>query len=315
MALKTRIHPELQRAAKSSPAVDFNKSNIRFINFMMSLMFRPQQAADLSIRNIYIPAIEDSGRKIRLRVYKPTPEPASAPVLLWLHGGGYVIGRPEMDDLVCMGYARELGIAVVSVDYRLAPKHPFPAGLHDAYTALAWVASQESVMGFDTTRIAVGGQSAGGGLAAALAQMAHDRREIPLAFQLLIYPMLDDRTALRTDIDDRENRTWTQKSNRYAWEAYLGGKYGAETVPQYAVPARREDLAELPPAWIGVGDLDIFHDENLAYGRRLVESGVACETRVFPGAFHGFDRFAPESSMVRDFNQTQIAALRKYLQT
>ncbi|MCK7516224.1 MAG: alpha/beta hydrolase [Ignavibacteriales bacterium] len=230
-----------------------------------------------------------------------------------MHGGGYVMGRPEQDDGSCAQFVHELDITVVSVDYRCAPKHPFPAALDDCHSALKWVFTHSQELNIDPGRIAIGGNSAGGGLAAALAQLAHDQKEIRPVFQLLVYPMLDDRTVLRTDIDDRNNVTWTHKSNRFGWESYLGQECGAEKAPAYSVPARRADLSGLPPAWIGVGDLDIFHDEVAAYAQRLRECGVACEWEVIPGAFHGFDVFDPKVPIVQGFRKSQIAALKKYL--
>ena len=218
-----------------------------------------------------------------------------------------------MDDRSCVQYVRELGSSVVSVDYRCAPKPPFPAGLEDSYSALKWVVSHSDQLGVDAKRIGIGGASAGGGLAAALVQLAYDRQEIKPVFQLLVYPMLDDRTVLRADIDDSNNFTWTQKSNRFGWESYLRQECGVEAVPAYSVPARRTDLSGLPPAWIGVGTLDVFHDEDVAYAQRLKACGIECDIDVVPGAFHGFDVFDPQVPIVQDFRKSQIAALRKYL--
>ena len=218
-----------------------------------------------------------------------------------------------MDERVCARYARELGISVASVDYRLAPGQPFPAGLEDGYAALTWLQSHADELGIDGTRMAIGGASAGGGLAASLVQMTHDRGEIRPVCQLLVYPMLDDRTALRTDLGETDHLAWNRASNRFAWQSYLGTAHGARQVPAYAVPARRAELSGLPPAWIGVGTLDLFHDEDLAYARGLKASGVDCEALVVPGAFHGFDVFAPEAPVVEAFRASQIAALRRYL--
>ncbi len=295
-----------------SPRFNFSKRNLWLINLLMSVMPAPKIPADTLVENITIPGQAEQ-TKIRLRVYKPKSIVAPTPVLIWMHGGGYVLGKPEQDDGSCAQYVRELGITVVSVDYRCAPKHPFPAGLEDCYSALKWVESHSEELGIDTNRIAIGGASAGGGLAAALIQLAHDRQEIAPVFQLLIYPMLDDRTVLRTDIDDRNNVTWSQKSNRFGWECYLGKPCGAEDVPVYSVPARREDLSGLPPAWIGVGSLDVFHDEDSAYAQRLKECGIECEMDIVPGAFHGFDVFDPKLSIVQDFRKSQITALREHL--
>jgi len=308
----SKIHPELQQVAKKSPRFNFNTTNTWFIKLLLRLMQSPKTLAGILVENIFIPGQNDR-IKIRLRIYKPKFSSAPTPVLIWLHGGGYVIGNPEQDDGSCAQFVRELGITVVSVDYRVAPKDPFPAGLDDAYAALKWVVSNSKELGIDTTRIAIGGASAGGGLAAALVQLTHDRQEIKLIFQLLTYPMLDDRTVLRANIDDSNNVTWNQKSNRFGWESYLGMKCGAEDVPVYAVPARRVDLSGLPKAWIGVGTLDIFHDEDAAYAERLKACGIECEIDIVTGAFHGFDVFDPQLPIVQDFRKSQIAALKKYL--
>ncbi|MGC1377623.1 MAG: alpha/beta hydrolase [Anaerolineales bacterium] len=305
----SKIHPELQQAAKKSPKFNFNKKNLWLINLLMPLMPSPKTPEDILVENISIPRQADQ-TKIRLRIYKPKSIAAPTPVLIWMHGGGYVVGRPEQDDGGCTQYVHELGITVVSVDYRCAPKYPFPAGLEDSYAVLEWVASHSQQLGVDAKRIAIGGASAGGGLAAALVQLAHDRQKTKPIFQLLVYPMLDDRTVLRADIDDSNNVTWSQKSNRFGWESYLGKECGAEDVPAYSVPARRKDLSGLPPAWISVGSLDIFHDEDVAYAQRLKECGIACEIDVIPGAFHGFDVFDPLVPIIQDFRRAQISALK-----
>jgi acetyl esterase/lipase len=230
-----------------------------------------------------------------------------------MHGGGYVIGLPEQDDLYVVPFIQEIGIVVVSVDYRLAPDHPFPASLEDCYSALQWLVAQAVTIGIDPHRIAVGGNSAGAGLATALAQVAYDRGEILPAFQLLVYPMLDDRTAARKDIDPQANIGWTNANNRFGWESYLNQPCGAETVPGDSVPARRTDLSGLPPAWIGVGTNDLLYDEDVAYAQRLKEAGVPCELVIVPGAFHGFDIPAPEKQVVKNFRKSQVQALKNVL--
>ena len=233
------------------------------------------------------------------------------PGLLWIHGGGYVMGRPEMDDSTCAAYASELGMVVVSANYRLAPRHPFPAALHDCLAAFKWFHASARQLGVDGARIAIGGASAGGGLAAALVQLVRDRREEACAFQLLTYPMLEDRTSQQIAPDDNDHLVWSKRSNRFGWKSYLGDT--DQEPPVYAVPARRRNLAGLPPAWIGVGTMDLFHDEDLAYARRLKESGVDCELYVAPGAFHGFDVLAPHAPITRHFREAQLAALRRHL--
>lgn len=308
----SKIHPDLQPIARVSPRFLFSVKNLWLIKTVIHWTPAPKTPGDIHIENRSILGLYGN-TGIRLRIYRPKTRSAPTPGLIWLHGGGYVMGKPEMDDLRCAQYVRELGISVISVDYRHAPKHPFPSALDDIYAALKWVTAQAEQLGIEGERIGVGGASAGGGLAAALAQLAHDRQEFNLVFQLLVYPMLDDRTVLRTDLDDSDSFTWTQENNRYGWEAYLGKKSGAEDVPAYAVPARRADLSGLPPAWIGVGSLDIFHDEDAAYAQRLKTFGVDCETKIVPGAFHGFDVFDQRIPIVEEFRKSQMEALKKYL--
>ena len=178
----SKIHPELQRIARKSPKFVFNHKNLWLIQWLMYLMPAPKTPEDILVENIFIPG-QDDRTKIRLRIYKPKSPAVPTPVLLWLHGGGYVMGNPEMDDGRCAQFVRELGISIVSVDYRYAPKHPFPAGLEDSYSALLWIQSHAQQLGVDPNRIAIGGASAGAGLAAALVQLAHDRKEIKLVFQ------------------------------------------------------------------------------------------------------------------------------------
>jgi acetyl esterase/lipase len=305
------VHPELRQIAGKIPKFSFNSKNLKLWRSLDHLQWVRKTPKDIFINNIFIPC-PDHQTPIRLRIYRPKSMASPMPVLVWLHGGGYILGKPEQDDLCCIQYTRELGIVIASVDYRHAPEHPFPTPLEDAYSALKWVDSHSDELGIDANRIAIGGASAGAGLAAALVQLAHDRAEINPIFQLLVYPMLDDRTCLRSDIG-HNSIVWTQASNRFGWESYLDQAYGAAELPVYSVPARRENLMGLPPAWIGVGTLDLFHDENIAYARRLEEHGVVCELVVVPGAFHGFDLAGLRAKVVQDFRQSQIAALKRNL--
>lgn len=242
------------------------------------------------------------GSGLGIRLYRPPGAHVAGPALLWIHGGGYVIGSAAQDDVLCRRFASTLGATVASVEYRLAPQNPYPAGLEDCYAALTWLSGLPAV---DPARVAIGGASAGGGLAAALALLARDRGEVPLVAQLLVYPMLDDR-SVGPQFDDPGHRLWTQESNRFGWSAYLGG-----ADPAVAVPARRHDLSGLPPAWVGVGTLDLFHDEDLTYARRLREAGVPCDVEVVQGAFHGFDGVAPKAAVSRAFFDSQCATLRR----
>lgn len=272
----------------------------------------PPRLDGVSIRDLTIPG--GAGQDLRVRLYEPCDGRSQRPAMVWIHGGGMIIGVPEQDQGLNIELCQKFGVVVAAVDYRLAFTDPYPAPMEDCYAALRWLHAQADALSVSRERIAVGGNSAGAGLAAGLALMAHDRAEIPLAFQLLFYPMLDDRTALRTDIDDRRLRLWTTKSNRYGWRTYLDRDPGGEEVPSYAAPARRTDLRGLPPAWIGVGTCDLFHDEDVAYAGRLREAGVPCTLHVVEGAFHGFDLVGPKAEIVRRFRASYLAALSEALQ-
>ncbi|GGS13219.1 hypothetical protein GCM10008961_00360 [Deinococcus knuensis] len=246
-------------------------------------------------------------------VYRPPNLPAGAAAILNIHGGGYVTGSAASYHPQSAAYARELGVLVVGVEYRLAPGTPFPGPLEDCYSALTWMAREADPLGIDPARIALVGDSAGGGLAAALAQLAHDRSEVTPAFQLLYYPMLDDRTTLAATHDERGEFIWRPASNQFGWSAYLGRPPRMDSAPEYAAPARRADLTGLPPAWIGVGTLDLFHAEDRDYAQRLQAAGVPCEYVEVPGAYHAFERFAPDSAVARTFMTSALNALRRGL--
>lgn len=220
------------------------------------------------------------------------------------------MGSPAQDDAVCHIFAQKLGALVAAVRYRRAPEHPFPAALYDCHDGLEWLAQRADV---DPTRIAIGGASAGGGLAAALSLLARQRGVVAPCFQLLSYPMLDDRTVLRTDLDERHFRLWNNEANRFGWTSYLGGEPGLPGLSSLAAPAREENLAGLPPAWIGVGTLDLFFDEDVAYAKRLRTAGVACELHIVEGAFHGFDSVAARAEVTRSYRIEQVQALASAL--
>ncbi len=296
------FHPDLRRVAAVLPR--------RAVGPRMLPVVRALRGVERLRRPGPGVAVEALG-PISVRVHRP-PSRATAPypAVLWIHGGGYVIGSAAQDDAVCRHLAHELGALVAAVDYRLAPEHPFPVPLHDCHDALVWLANRGDV---DADRVAIGGASAGGGLAAALALLARDRAEVRPAFQLLSYPMLDDRTALRTDIDERHFRLWNNAGNRFGWRSYTGQEPGSAGVDPLAAPARVEDLTGLPPAWIGVGDLDLFLDEDLAYADRLREAGVPCTVEVVEGAFHGFDSIRPGAAVTRRFRDAQVDALAPLL--
>jgi acetyl esterase/lipase len=250
---------------------------------------------------------------VTVLVTAPTrPGPGNRPALLWIHGGGMIMGSPQVEAAGSGRMADELDAVVVSPDYRLAPEHPFPAALDDCMTTLHWMRDHAHELGIDPGRIAVTGSSSGGGLSAAVAQRAHDEG-IALRAQILAYPMIDDRTTLRENHCGRGRLMWTPRSNRFAWTAYLGRPPRLSDAPEYAAPARRTDLSGLPPAWIGVGTLDLFHDESVAYAQALRDGGVPCELVVVPGMYHGADGLAPNAPSMKDFRRRSLDYLRSHL--
>lgn len=259
---------------------------------------------------VHISEHRSDGARVRVLLPKDrTPTGA----LLWMHGGGFVVGSPRPDDRRCAEFARELGIAVICPYYRLAPKHPFPAAIDDCFAAWQWLQDHADELEIDPERVVIGGESAGGGLAASLAHRIHDEGGTQPAGQLLVYPMLDDRTAAKRELDAENNPVWNNSSNHLGWSAYLGREPGGPVVPEYAVPARRGDLRYLPPCWIGVGSLDLFLEENRDYARRLEESGVSCMLLEMDGACHGFIAVAPNAEVSRASTRSQLEFLRQRL--
>jgi acetyl esterase/lipase len=290
------FHPDLRRVARWLPRGAVSERTLKPIRLLSGLQSKIPSK----------PVEERAVAAVSVRVHRPSPATEPRPAMLWMHGGGYVMGTAAQDDALCRRFAQELGIIVAAVEYRLAPEQKFPVPLHDCYDALNWLVHQPGV---DSSRIAVGGASAGGGLAAALALLARQRGEVELAFQLLAYPMLDDRTATHLDLDERSFRLWNTTANRFGWQSYLGHPPGQTGVDVLAAPARADDLARLPPAWIGVGTLDLFSQEDITYAGRLRAAGVPCALEVVNGAFHGFDLIRPKAGVSQAFHSAQVAAL------
>ncbi len=224
---------------------------------------------------------------VRVRVHRPISHEGRLPAVVTIHGGGYVIGSYDMDDPLLDQWCPAFGIVGISVDYRLAPETPYPGPLDDCYAALRWTSDHADELGIDTECIGVSGLSAGGGLAAALALLARDRGEVPLAFQLLDCPMLDDRQTTPS-IRAGGLYVWSSGSNEFGWRSYLGELYESDEVPVYAAPARATGLGGLPPACVIVGSIDGFRDENIDYAQRLNQAGVPCELHVIAGLPHAY---------------------------
>ncbi|QNK83277.1 alpha/beta hydrolase [Nakamurella sp. PAMC28650] len=268
---------------------------------------------DVEVKELSIDGPAGPGALRILVIRRRSESDSVTPGLLWVHGGGYVLGTADQDSLQVQQLVHEVGCTGVVVDYRLAPETPHPGPVEDCYAALRWLFANADALGVDARRIAVAGGSAGGGLAAGLCLLARDRAEVAVAFQLLIYPMLDDRTVIHDDPHPFAGEfVWTADSNRFGWAALLGQEPGGPGVSPYASPARAETLAGLPPTYLDVGTLDLFFEEDLEYARRLVRAGVPVELHVYPGAFHGYQQ-APASDAAGTHQRNVVSALRRGL--
>jgi acetyl esterase/lipase len=301
------VNPELLPALKGLQTDTFSQEILAEARQGPTVPPLPPPAPPLVNRHIPGPA---GAPDVHIIIIDPSPGKKDRPVFLHTHGGGYITPNPTMAPFL-QRIAMECNCVVVSVDYRLAPETHFPGSLHDNYAALKWVHANADILGIDRTRIAVGGESAGGGHAASLAIYARDRGEIPILFQLLIYPMLDDRTGSSQPVPPSIGYfVWNAGSNRFGWTSLLGVPAGSANVPAGAVPARVATVAGLPPAWIGVGSIDLFVDEDITYARRLINAGIPTELIVVPGAYHGFNILAPDTNVSKRFVESFHQALR-----
>ena len=309
MKMTSRLDPELVAPLEgylnlTGGGLDLH--DIPAVRVMMDQMFAAMMAQTSAIEGVttedrQVPGPEDAA-DVAVRIYQPTDRPDTLPALLWIHGGGYVLGSVEMDDLWAKQLAKAVQCVVVSVEYRLAPEHPFPAPVEDCYAALRWLSTHSDELGVEKSRIAIGGASAGGGLAAGLGLLVRDRNEVGVAFQLLIYPMIDDRNITPASESIPDTFVWSREDNLIGWRSYLGHEPGGEDLSPYAAASRATDLTGLPPAYLSVGELDLFLNENIEYAHRLLEAGVPTELHVYPGAFHGFNGFAPMADVSQRFN-------------
>jgi acetyl esterase/lipase len=306
------VDPELLPVLKQFPAFDLSAEMVSKFRQLPGAPPLPAPAPQPVQRHIPGPP---GAPEVRLWIVDPAPSEKGKPLLLHMHGGGFMMTDPWWMPHI-QGVATDCHCVVVSVDYRLAPETRYPGSLEDNYAALKWVHAHAAELGIDRSKIAVGGESAGGGHAASLAIHARDRNEVPVVFQLLIYPQLDDRTGSTHPVPPAIGRfLWTASANRLAWSSLLGVTAGASTVPAGAVPARVASVAGLPPAWIGVGSIDLFVEEDMEYALRLVQAGIATELLVVPGAFHGFDLLVPDAEASKQFSASWKTALRKAFAT
>ncbi|MGZ8336302.1 MAG: alpha/beta hydrolase [Allosphingosinicella sp.] len=305
------VDPELRPIAQQMAAMPFPPLTDAVLPQLRATPFpSPPRLADVPVEMRTIPGPRGAP-DVTVHVVNARAGGAR-PGILHTHGGGYVLGTAAGDVPQLQRLAQTLDCAIVTVDYRLAPETRFTGSIEDNYAGLKWLHGHAAELGVDPARIALMGESAGGGHAALLAIVARDRGEVPILFQSLIYPMLDDRTGSSRPVPGHIGHfIWTPEFNRYGWRSFLGLAPGGADVPAAAVPARVENLAGLPPAFIGVGAIDLFVDEDVEYARRLIQSGVPTELLVVPGAFHGFDGIAEQSSVAQRFNAAKIDALRR----
>jgi len=302
------IDPELLPLLDAFPTVTITAENL----------------ATLRARDLPLPAVDDWGvdweeravdgpeAPISVRIYRPRAAKGRLGCIFHIHGGGFVGGSVAEVEFLHRPLAAELECAIISVDYRIAPETRFPGNIKDCYSALAWTFEHAEELRVDRSRIGLMGESAGGGLCAALALMARDRGEVALAFQHLIYPMLDDRTCVSEPNPYSGEFVWHAHNNLFGWTALLGEEPGGPGVSPYASPARASDLSKLPPTFIGTAALDLFVDENIEFARRLNRSGVPTELHVWPGAFHGFD-LLPGPAVADAARRTSLDALKRFL--
>ena len=285
------VDPTLWPLVEAFPPIDLSAETLpgfRAAMVQLSVVPEPSSHADVRIEELKVAGGGKAAQTIRCLLFTPAQR-ASAAALLHIHGGGFVMGSPEMDVARNIELVRATGCAILSVDYRLAPEHPHPAALEDCHASLVWLAANARALGIPSGRIGVIGESAGGGLAAALALLARDRHSVALACQVLIYPMLMP-PAQSIDAASPDSRTgryiWTRASNSYCWSAYLSGA----PVEAATIAGLATNVAGLPPTFLAVGELDLFVHDDLAYASRLLTSGCSVEAHLYPGAIHGFDR-------------------------
>jgi acetyl esterase/lipase len=309
---KNLLHPELQVIAEAPMIPDLSDESLSGIRNMMDVARMPLADPDsfgVERTDIYLP--QEGRPDIRCLLYVPkNREKDSGPAYLHIHGGGYVIGSPDGSDAENLLLASKIGVVILSVDYRLAPECPIPGPIDDCYEALAWLHNNAEDLNIDQDRIGIGGESAGGGLAASLAIRARDSGEYKVCWQSLTYPMLDDKTGSDENQGDPlvGEFVWTREFNQYAWDCYLGD---AERIaPQ--VPARLENFEGLPPAWMFTVTLDLFRDENIDYAKKLMMAGVSCDLVVYPGACHAFQQIE-ESELAKRYRIDFTTALKRGL--
>jgi acetyl esterase/lipase len=292
------IDPDLRARGQLMRIVNgtFTERRLRLIHRLMKRRRTAIKDDVLQIRQEWV--WRNDGSRLRLLVFGPRMPRDNVPGVLWLHGGGYAIGAPEQALPMARRLIAASGCVVIAPDYRMSIEAPYPAALEDSYAALLWMKDHARDLGIRDDQLMVGGDSAGGGLAVAVAMCARDKGQVAIAFQMPLYPMLDDRMT-SASARDNDAPVWNSRSNAIAWRLYLGPLFGADDVPVYAAPARATDYSRLPPAVTFVGALEPFRDETLQYVDNLKTAGVAVDCLLLDGCYHGFDQVCPDADVSR----------------
>jgi triacylglycerol lipase len=315
MSTISLVDPELRDALALAPQVPLTAETLtrRRAEALAPLSAVPKpdlpdiEAGEIRVESAF------GANPIRVLTYRPVRSSDPLPSILHIHGGGFVMGAPEMKDVENRHLASDLKCAIYSVDYRLAPEAPHPAPLEDIYSVFVWLDANADRLGLDQARIGIKGESGGGGFAAGAALYARDRQGPKFAFQHLIYPMIDDLSAVRTDLHPCVGEfVWTKANNYFGWRSLLGVEPGSPDVSPYAAAARATDVSGLPPTFISVGGLDLFLEENMTYADRLNRAGVPVEFHLYPRAYHGFYR-VPNARVTRQAEHDTREALRRFL--
>jgi acetyl esterase/lipase len=311
--IDSRLDQDLAKVRERFPSLGFDLRDLagsRTILKKLAERARIRDTSSIAVEEFAITHPEDS-TTLNLKSFRPLTGSTEKPALLWIHGGGYVMGSAGDTDQTLAHIALETDCTVFSVDYRLAPEHAYPAALDDCFDCLLWLQKHANQLKIDPARIAIGGASAGAGLTAALALRARDEGTQQVLFQLLIYPMLDHRHRTPSSRAIQDPNLWNEQTNRLAWALYLGALTDHDEIPLYASASLAADLTNLPPAFVCVGDLDIFLDEDIDYAQRLLQAGVPTELHVYPGAIHGFDMLAPDAAISQRLRTDVNNALQK----
>lgn len=309
------IDPEFIEQLAFLPALSFQDPIAARLELqvMVAELDADLDVSGVSWRDLSIEA-RDGAPEIALRIYRPDNQPSVGPGLLYIHGGGFVIGDLESEHGNCISLCRKLGITLVSTDYRKAPETPYPGGLEDCYTALNWVSANAQSLAIDPKRLGIFGRSAGAGLATATTLLTRDRQGPAICFQYLGIPELDDRLATPSMQQFIDTPIWNRPDAELSWDYYLGSRYqrGGSHTPVYAAPARADDLSGLPPAYVTTMEFDPLRDEGVLYALKLMQSGVRTELHSYPGTFHGSVLLASAPVSQRELKE-MIIVLRRGL--